>query len=140
MTASIISLELRTFVRQRAGYRCEYCQTHERISGIAGEIDHIVPVKLGGESVPENLCLACSACNGRKWAKTEGPDPQTGEPVALYNPRQQSWNEHFTWDADGRYLIGLTVCGRATIDALQMNHELIVTARGIWAQVGMHPL
>jgi hypothetical protein len=139
VTAFVISPELRNFVRQRAGYRCEYCQTHERISGIACEIDHIVPIKSGGESVPDNLCLACSACNGRKWAKTEGTDPQTGEGVALYNPRQQSWHEHFAWDADGRYLLGLTPCGRATIDVLQMNHELIVAARSIWAQFGLHP-
>lgn len=135
----MIPPEVRAFVRQRANCRCEYCQTDERLSGIACEIDHVVPVKMGGVASLENLCLACSACNGRKWAKIEGVDPQTGESISLYNPRNQNWYDHFAWSEDGRYLIGLSSCGRATIETLQMNHELIVTARGIWAQYGLHP-
>jgi len=38
---AIISEETRAFVRARANYRCEYCQTQERIV-IYLEIDHII--------------------------------------------------------------------------------------------------
>jgi 5-methylcytosine-specific restriction endonuclease McrA len=30
------------------------------------EIDHIVPLELGGSNDPHNLCLACRSCNRRK--------------------------------------------------------------------------
>lgn len=34
---------LRDLVRQRAGSRCEYCQTSEWLTGLEREIDHIHP-------------------------------------------------------------------------------------------------
>ena len=134
-----ISAKNRAFVRQRANYCCEYCKTGERISGIAAEIDHIVPLANNGNSEPENLCLVCSHCNGRKWTKTTGIDPQTKEPTLLFNPRQQIWTEHFAWSDDEYHIVGLTAIGRATISTLQMNHNLIVAARRLWSQFGLHP-
>lgn len=134
-----LAAELRKEIRQRAQYRCEYCQTDERLTGIACEIDHIRPLAAGGTDAPENLCLACPTCNSHKWAKTEGIDPETQQLVRLYHPRQQNWPEHFAWGEGGHYLIGLTPCGRATIEALNMNHVLITTARQMWAQFGKHP-
>jgi hypothetical protein len=60
--------------------------------------------------------------------------------VALFNPRQQRWREHFTWNQEGTTIIGLTAQGRATVIALKLNHSLIVVARSIWVGAGLHPL
>ena len=59
--ASADPAALREQVRQRAGGRCEYCQTSEWLVGVAHEIDEIVPRAAGGRTESENLCLACSA-------------------------------------------------------------------------------
>lgn len=32
------------------------------------ELDHIIPVVLGGSSAPENIAIACETCNARKWS------------------------------------------------------------------------
>jgi len=39
--------------------------------------------------------------------------------VALFNPRRESWNDHFVWR--GVRIEGITATGRATIQALAMN-------------------
>lgn len=41
MTSLPISRALREQVKQRADFRCEYCQTSEWLSGAEGEIDHV---------------------------------------------------------------------------------------------------
>ena len=130
---------LRELVRQRAQGRCEYCHTSEALSGIACQIDHIIPRALQGQTTAANLCLACAPCNGRKHSRTEARDPDSGDDVPLFHPRQQSWKEHFTWSADGREIIGRTPTGRAASAALKMNDPLIVGARVLWNDLGRHP-
>ena len=39
--------------------------------------------------------------------------------VALFNPRQQSWDEHFI--RQGAFIVGLTPTGQATVQVLDMN-------------------
>ncbi len=95
------------------------------------QVDHIQPVSRGGTDTESNLCLACELCNQNKWARTEAIDPDTETSVLLFNPRQQSWSEHFAWSVDGTEVIGLTSCGRATIVALRLNNSLAVTVRKI---------
>ena len=63
-------------------------------------IDHIQPVSKGGLNILENLCLACRTCNEYKSDTTEAIDPLTGKFVALFNPRQQNWKDHFQWNND----------------------------------------
>lgn len=121
------------------GERCEYCQTSEWIAGIALEIDHIIPRAKSGTNVQTNVCRACSTCNTNKGDKTEAIDPDTGIVAQLFNPRLQRWQEHFAWSEDGRLIIGLTPCGRATIDVLAMNNPRIVRSRDLWSSVGWHP-
>ena len=41
--------------------------------------------------------------------------------------------------ADGTQIVGLTDCGRATVETLRMNNPRIVRARRLWASVGWHP-
>lgn len=139
MSSVYISPAARRRVAAWAKWRCCYYQTQTAVVGDALEIDHIIPVAAGGASEEDNLCLACSDCNEAKGAKVTAVDPQTGIDTPLYNPRQQAWAEHFSWDEDNCVIIGLTAPGRATVAALQLNRSLIVKARKRWVMVGWHP-
>jgi hypothetical protein len=119
---------VRLRVADLAGHRCSYCRSPE-IVGIPMLIDHIIPLSAGGSSDIDNLCLACYRCNEFKWAKQESPDPLTGISAALFRPRLQIWTEHFTWSYDGLRITGLTVCGRATAEALHLNDPRLIQAR-----------
>lgn len=48
---------------------CYYCDTEESEEG--WEIDHLVPVAEGGETVESNLVVACWRCNRGKSSKDE---------------------------------------------------------------------
>jgi hypothetical protein len=113
--------------------------TDQKISSALMHIDHILPVARGGLSVEENLWLACARCNTYKGDKSTAIDPISGEQTPLFNPRTQSWQEHFAWSADGTEITGITPVGRATVVALQMNHEAVVYARRLWVSAGWHP-
>jgi len=89
--------QLREFVRQRAKYFCEYCQTNERWQYVRFTIDHVVALTAGGSDHPENLALACFHCNRKKSNKQTSVDPLTNEDVQLFNPRIQQWTDHFSW-------------------------------------------
>jgi len=102
-------------------------------------VDHIIPEAAGGQTVWENLCVACHSCNEFKGAQVEAQDPLTGKRVPLFHPRRQLWSEHFYWSEDGSHIVGPTSAGRATVAALNMNHPAIVEARRRWAGVGWHP-
>ena len=102
-------------------------------------MEHLHPEALGGTDDEENLWLACRLCNGSKGVQTHGRDPITGRRVKLFNPRRQHWKRHFTWNADGTRIIGLTVCGRATIAALKLNNLLAINVRREWVKAGWHP-
>ena len=128
---------LRRVVIQRAARRCEYCKLSQEGQEATFHIDHIIPVAAGGETVAENLALACVSCSLRKAARQTTVDPQSGQEVALYNPRRDVWHEHFQWD--GVHLVGLTATGRATVEALKMNRVLILAIRGEEEAVGRHP-
>lgn len=134
-----ISRELRVLVRARARDRCEYCHSPQALIMGRLQIDHVLPLAKGGENEKENLCLACELCNQHKWTQTEAPDPQTGIVVNLFNPRNQRWDEHFVWSADGSRVIGVTPIGRATVEALRLNTELAQTVRRNWIVAGWHP-
>ncbi len=136
---SDISETTRRRLREQAGNRCEYCLSHQDYVMGRLQIDHVQPIAKGGSDAEDNLCLACELCNQHKWAKTHGMDPQTGQHIALFNPRRQSWIEHFAWSPDGTEIVGLTACGRVTVIALNLNNELAVTVRRNWIKAGWHP-
>ncbi|HRW09450.1 MAG TPA: HNH endonuclease [Caldilineaceae bacterium] len=139
MSKSYISPTLRQKVVQAAKERCGYCQTSASLIGMPLEIEHIIPEAQGGTSQEDNLWLACPKCNQKKGIKVSAIDSQTGEEATIFNPRQQVWKEHFIWDGNGLYIIGLTPTGRVTVDALDMNNSHIVNTRQIWIQWGVHP-
>ena len=133
------SAELLAHLKSADGDLCAYCQTSVHATGQPLTVDHIQPRSLGGASQFDNLCLACRRCNKFKASKVQEVDPLTGERVALFHPRQDTWAEHFAWDATGTRLMGLSAGGRATVVALNMNNEIIVSARRRWVSVGWHP-
>jgi hypothetical protein len=139
MRRARVPIGLRRRVAEQAGHRCGYCLTPEALTGAAMEVEHVIPAALGGETVEANLWLSCRRCNSRKGLRTHARDPLSQEEVPLYNPRTQTWSEHFAWSQDGTSIIGRTAVGRATIDALDTNDRLIVAARGLWVQGGWWP-
>lgn len=130
---------IRHLVRERAENRCEYCQSHQDYVMGQLQIDHVWPVMRGGDSHPDNLCLACELCNQYKWTQTHYVDPETNQVIALYNPRHQSWPENFQWSENGTFIQGRTPCGRATVLALRLNNTLAITVRRNWVKAGWHP-
>ncbi len=83
--------------------------------------------------------MACSRCNGYKHDRMIGIDPLSGNEAELFNPRTRPWEEHFEWVKAGLEINGLTPTGRATVAMLKMNDSLIVAARSLWIQWGVHP-
>ena len=135
----MISEDVKQRVRRQADDRCGYCLSPQKLVLGWLELEHIIPSARGGSDFEENLWLACRLCNHFKSDQQDAPDPETGKRVALYNPRQQQWNEHFAWSADGVNIVGTTPCGRATVLALQMNFWIAVQVRRQWVAAGWHP-
>lgn len=50
-----ISNEIREYVRQRAGDRCEYCLSQQEYVMGRLQIDHIQPISKGGIDTEENI-------------------------------------------------------------------------------------
>lgn len=65
-------------ILERDGWRCQLCgvSTPKRLRGTrddrAPELDHIVPLSVGGAHLPENVQCACRRCNQQKRAKARG--------------------------------------------------------------------
>jgi len=97
----MVSEPTRRLIRKRAKFLCEYCHSPEYLSPDRFTIDHIMPQSLGGSDELDNLALACHRCNERHYNFIVATDPKTQEKVALFNPRQQEWSEHFIWTKDG---------------------------------------
>ncbi len=123
-------------VRRRAAGRCEYCLFPESASELPFHIDHIIAEKHGGQSVSENLALACFSCNLRKGPNIAGLDPETGELTPLFNPRADGWSEHFVWDGVG--LRGRTPIGRTTVAVLDINHVDSLAVREALREEGLY--
>jgi 5-methylcytosine-specific restriction endonuclease McrA len=139
MSRYYLPIGLREQLLAADNHWCAYCHTTEANTGQPMTVDHIIPEAQGGSTTFGNLCFACRRCNEYKGSATTAQDPLTGETVSLYNPRAQSWSEHFVWNAAGTHIMGLTAIGRATVIALKMNNEVIVDARRRWVSVGWHP-
>jgi len=139
MKKARLSASLRSRIREQAQYRCGYCLRSEELAGERMTFEHLRPESRGGLAVEENLWLACRRCNEYKGAQTHARDPETGKRVRLFNPRTQSWAEHFAWDETGTRIQGLTPQGRAIVAALRLNNPEIVVARRLWVTAGWWP-
>ena len=135
---SAIDQALKKLVRRRARSCCEYCGLPEAYSSTLFEIEHIIAEQHGGPLAPENLALACLACNRHKGPNIAGVDPKTGKQVWLFHPRRQSWRRHFRWK--GPVLVGRTAIGRATINILAVNLPYRIAQRAALIDEGLFPM
>ena len=140
-----ISNAVKQMVRERAQYLCEYCHSSERLGANRFTVEHVRPRSLGGSDDLDNLALACRRCNERRYNFVAGVDPETQAVVALFNPRQQQWVEHFVWIEEGIAIAGITPIGRATCIRLDLNDtrypedDSIRATRRLWVKTGLHP-
>jgi hypothetical protein len=87
----------------------------------------------------DNLALACRSCNLYKSIKREATDSVSNVTTPLFNPRKQSWSNHFSTDDETLKLIGITAVGRVTIDSLRMNSPEQLFSRKLWLELGIFP-
>ena len=124
-------------VWRRAGGSCEYCCFFQDDYPIPFVIDHITACQHGGQHVLTNLALSCLHCNRFKGSDIASRDPRSGELVPLFNPRVESWGEHFA--IDGGAILALTATGRATERLLKFNLAERVEVRETLSQAGRYP-
>lgn len=140
MSSSYINASLRREVIQRANNRCEYCQIQQENSFFALEIDHIIAEKHGGETISQNLSLACPECNAFKGSDIASVDWQVGEVIiGLFHPRKHNWDVHFQVDAKTGRIIPLTAEGRVTVFLLRLNDPERITDRYLLILEGVYP-
>src|SRR5262249_25091122 len=107
-------------VRERAGFRCEYCHLPDFAAPASTfHVEHVVAKQHGGTDDPANRAWSCHRCNLSKGPNLSGKDPPTDKILRFFGPRRQSWKRHFEWY--GAILVGRTQIGRATIAVLDIN-------------------
>jgi hypothetical protein len=102
-------------------------------------IDHIVARQHVDEDLdnPNALCLACNRCNAYKGTNLSSIDPATKATVPLFNPRLDSWSDHFS--LHGGEIVGVTSAGRATVRLLNMNAPQRIELREEWVAESGNP-
>lgn len=63
-------MRLRQVVLDRDGYLCQHCAARGVVE-LAREVDHVVPLHLGGADHEDNLQSLCVACHQAKSADEE---------------------------------------------------------------------
>jgi 5-methylcytosine-specific restriction endonuclease McrA len=115
MSKTYISPSLRRSVSDRANHSCEYCLIPEALSLSSHQVDHIIAEKHGGKTIPDN--------------------PQTGETVRLYNPRKDTWTEHFSLEVASGLIQPQTAIGRVTVKLLRINRLESLPVRQLLAKI-----
>ena len=67
-----ISSKLRYEIMRRDGHRCVQCGKSAKEDGVKLEIDHKIPVNMGGLTEKSNLQTLCQECNHGKKAYFDG--------------------------------------------------------------------
>jgi hypothetical protein len=63
-----LTKQLKDKIKERDNYTCQECGKYMP-DGVGLHIDHIVSVSKGGKSIPSNLRVLCSICNGHKGGR-----------------------------------------------------------------------
>lgn len=137
MSRPYISEELRRLVTNRAGCICEYCLVSEADRSSRYHVDHIISVKHGGLTIPDNLAYACIFCNLFKGTDLGSINWRTGELVRFFNPRRDFWGEHFRLDE--AVIQPLTDIGEVTARILDFNNDERIVERQALMAVGKYP-
>lgn len=65
----LMTAELKEQIAMRDNFTCQKCGKYMP-DYVGLHIDHIIPVSKGGKSIPSNLQVLCSVCNGSKGNKS----------------------------------------------------------------------
>jgi 5-methylcytosine-specific restriction endonuclease McrA len=126
---------VRQVARLRARDACEYC-LHPMTGQF--EIDHIIPVALWSnyivgrldaaiQPIParrgpdhlDNFAWSCPFCN---LGKRQHVTHRVGDEILrLYDPRHDTWSDHFRFLNNYLFIVGITPIGVATQQALGFN-------------------
>ncbi len=128
---------LRQYVFERAGFCCEHCLIHQQRKPVSFHLEHIISAKHGGKTQEDNLCMSCPRCNYYKGSDIASIDPLTGNATFLYNPRKQSWFNHF--QLNGAIIEPLIPEGRVTLFLLRLNAFERVRERSILLRFNLYP-
>jgi len=138
MSKAYINAALRREVIERAGSCCEYCLSDTEDRAVDFAIDHVIAEKHGGPTQSDNLCLSCFWCNSFKGSDLSSVDwDENHAIVPLFNPRQQSWGDHF--QLEGVRIVPLTATGRVTAFLLQFNAPERIQERRLLLELGTYP-
>ncbi len=137
MSRPYISEELRRLVAERGDHLCEYCLISEADRSSSYQIDHIISVKHGGSTTPDNLAYACIFCNLQKGTDLGSINWDTGELVRFFNPRRDVWGEHFRLDE--AVIQPLTDIGEVTARILEFNNSDRLLERQALIAVDRYP-
>ncbi len=130
MSRRYIPDSLRQLVAKRANYCCEYCLLNDIDAFYPFQIDHIISLKHGGETVPENLAYSCFTCNNQKGSDIGTVLLPNRQLIRLFNPRLDKWEAHF--DMENFVIYALTDIGEATVKLLKLNEvERIIERQAI---------
>jgi hypothetical protein len=133
-----VPADLRRLVAKRASSLCEYCLIHEDDTFFGCEVDHIISEKHGGRTTEDNLAYACLFCNRYKGSDIASLQPGTDTLVRLFNPRTDSWNDHFRLDDQG-IIAPLTPIGEVTARILGLNHPERLLERSALMEIRRYP-
>ena len=117
-----ISAELRQTVADRAKGLCEYCLIAEADTFYGCEVDHIISIKHGGSTAPDNLAYACALCNRAKGSDV-GSIATSGEFTRFFDPRTDRWSEHFRLEGSAIHALTPVAEVTARILALMTAHD-----------------
>jgi hypothetical protein len=119
-----VDADVRSQVRQRAHFACEFCGISETDTGSQLTIDHFRPKSKEGTDDLDNLIYSCVRCNQYKldyW-------PESPDGPMLWNPRQEPADQHFLELDDGT-LYPLTTIGALTLQRLRLNRPPLIAHR-----------
>ena len=131
-----ISAELRQTIADRAKQLCEYCLIAEAETFYGCQVDHIISLKHGGSSDPDNLAYACAPCNRAKGTDLASVSA-SGEVTRFFNPRTDRWAKHFR--LEGASIQPLTTIGEVTARILGFNDGARLHERDQMIRFGKYP-
>jgi hypothetical protein len=136
VSKTYIPVILRRQITEAADNCCEYCRVPRAVAFAAYHIDHIISEKQGGATTFVNLALACRLCNLSKGSCIAAWHEYKDSLVRLYNPRKDSWGQHFQFRPSG-LIVARTEIGLGTIKVLNLNDLNRVQARGVFVEAGI---
>jgi hypothetical protein len=134
---SHVGADLRRQVAGRAGRLCEYSLIHEDDTFFGCQVDHVISEKHGGQTEAANLAYACAFCNRHKGADIGSISQRSGRLTALFNPRTDSWQDHFR--LEDATIVPLTAVGEVTANILGFNSIDRILERSALIEAGRYP-